>query len=638
MPRRRLSAEPLEDRTVPVVWNNPWADPEHLTLSFAPNGTDIRGRASTLFSELNPIKPDVWQREGLRAFQSWAAAGNINLSVMPDAGVPFGTPGPIQGDPRHGDIRLGAANLGDGEFAATTPFDLFGGWSGSVLLNTAQGFNLGGTDGKADLYTVLLQEAGHVFGVGNSPDPASAMYEAYQGPRAGLSAGDVADLQALYGRREPDQFDARRSNNTIGRATPLQFAGPAGPLPRGLLLRPTAADGDLTTAADVDYYSIRVPAGVEAFTARLRTSGISLLTARLTVLDAAGRVVGSAVATDPMAGDLTVAVTNARPGSAYYLRVEGAQDDVFGIGAYRLAAGVTAAGAVAGPATLATKAGGTSTVSLGLQTEGRDRRWDFAFRAGLANPAETDTYTVRTRLTTPDTLVVAVWGLQPGGLDPTATVVDQTGRPVAAEVLTDDGDSYTLQVRGVRPNTTYAVLIAAADPTVATNRGEYLVGIDFRANQITRLQFAAGALTAGQPAAAATMTVAQSQLLHFALAAVTADDQADAGVRLSIRDDHGREVFALVAGAGQTESGDVLLAGGDYQVVIAAGTRWPWENLPDVGFTLAGLVRNDPIGITPIDPTGAPAEPPPPPPPPETTETKPFDGPFTGPYRPFWLG
>ena len=632
--RRRLCVEPLEDRATPVVWNSPWADPGHLTLSFAPNGTDVRGRASTLFSDLNPVAPADWQREALRAFQTWAAAGNINIAVVPDLAVPFGTPGAIQGDPRHGDIRLGATDLGAGQLAATTPFDLFGGWSGSVLLNSAQAFNLGGTDGAHDLFTVLLQEAGHVFGVGNSTDPGSAMYEVYQGPRAGLSAGDVADLQALYGRRAPDRFDARLANNTLGRATPLQFAGVL-PLARGPV-RPAAADGDLTTLADVDVYSVRVPAGVGSFTAHLRTTGVSLLTARLTVLDGRGRVVGSAVATDPLASDLTVVVANARPGAAYYLRVEGAQDDVFGIGGYRLAAGLNPVEATVPPDPGAGLTDGASPplVSLGVQKEGRDRRWDYALRAGLGHPTETDTYTVRTRQATPETLVVAAWALRPGGLDPAVAVFDPAGRPVPAEVLTDDGGSFTLQVRDVRPNTTYSVRVAAADPALPTSRGGYFLGIDFRQQEIAPLTFAADTLTADQPAVAATMTVAQAQLLHFALAAVAAGDPGYAGVRLSIRNAVGREVFTLTADAGHTASGNVLLPAGEYQLVVAGGTRYPWQRMPDLGFTLTGLVRNDPIGIKPDDTTDEPTRPPPPPPSPETTETTPYTGPYTGPYRP----
>ena len=60
-----LSVDLLEDRTTPVVWNNPWPDPGHLTLSFAPDGTDVQGSPSALFADLNAQGPN-WQTEILR--------------------------------------------------------------------------------------------------------------------------------------------------------------------------------------------------------------------------------------------------------------------------------------------------------------------------------------------------------------------------------------------------------------------------------------------------------------------------------------------------------------------------------------------------------------------------------------------
>src|SRR5262245_27302145 len=161
--RSRLTLRQLEDRTTPVVWNNPWPDANHLTLSFAPDGTDVGGAPSALFAELGLLPTSDWQTEILQAFQTWAAQANINLSVVGDSGTAFGTPGPVQGSALHGDVRIGATDLSAGELAITNPFDLLSGWSGSVLLNTAMTFGLGDL-ATSDLYTVMLQEAGHVFG------------------------------------------------------------------------------------------------------------------------------------------------------------------------------------------------------------------------------------------------------------------------------------------------------------------------------------------------------------------------------------------------------------------------------------------------------------------------------------------
>ena len=629
---RRLSLQALEDRATPVVWNNPWADPGHLTLSFAPDGTGLRGRPSTLFGELADVSAADWQQEALRAFQTWAAQANINLAVVADSGIAFGTPGPVQGDPRKGDVRLGATSLGTGQLAAATPFDLLGGWSGSVLVNADRAFSLDGRPATADLYTVLLQEAGHVFGVGNSGDPDSAMYEQYQGPRAGLAADDVADIRALYGARTPDRYEGRRGNAFPRTAAPIGFATSPTQLSG---TKSVVASADLTTAADVDVYSVRVPRGVTAFTARLQTSGVSLLPARLTDVNAAGREVAAAVATDPTSGDLTVTVDGARPGATYYVRVEKAGDDVFGIGAYRLSVGTADAFGRSAPRTAAVApAKSPNTVHLGPLKQGPDRRWDFTRTATLGTPAETDAYTIQARRTTPGTLVVAVWGTQPGGLEPVVSVVDRAGKPVPTDVLADAGGVYTLQVRDVRPNMTYAIRVAAADPAVETNRGEYFIGVDLRDEVVTPVRFAAGTLTAAEPDVTAAMTVHQSQLLHFALSTVTADSQVEAAVRLSVVDDRGQEVFTLFVEAGQSVAGDVLLAAGRYTLAVTGGTRSPDAVLPDLTFALDGLVRNDPIGTRPINPITDPTAPPPPPPPPDTTTTTPYEGPYTGPYRP----
>src|SRR5437773_11552113 len=130
--RSRLTLRELEDRTTPVVWNNPWPDPGHLTLSFAPDGTAVGGGPSALFAEFGSLPTADWQSEVLRAFQTWAAQTNINLSVVGDSGTAFGAPGPVQGSTSHGDIRIGATELSAGELAISTPFDLFSVWSGSV--------------------------------------------------------------------------------------------------------------------------------------------------------------------------------------------------------------------------------------------------------------------------------------------------------------------------------------------------------------------------------------------------------------------------------------------------------------------------------------------------------------------------
>src|SRR4051794_6916313 len=113
--RSRLALTRLETRTNPAIWGNPWPDAAHLTLSFAPDGTAVADRTSSLFAALDAVAPrSLWQREILRAFQTWAVTANINLSLAGDGGQSFGVTGSPQGDARFGDVRLAGYAMGTG--------------------------------------------------------------------------------------------------------------------------------------------------------------------------------------------------------------------------------------------------------------------------------------------------------------------------------------------------------------------------------------------------------------------------------------------------------------------------------------------------------------------------------------------
>src|SRR5437016_9177080 len=108
---RRLSVDQLEDRITPT-FGIPWFDGTSLTLSFVPDGTNISGSSSNLFSLLNSTaSQQQWQREILRAYQTWAVQANVSVGLVADGGQVMGIPGAPQEDPRFGDIRIGARPL-----------------------------------------------------------------------------------------------------------------------------------------------------------------------------------------------------------------------------------------------------------------------------------------------------------------------------------------------------------------------------------------------------------------------------------------------------------------------------------------------------------------------------------------------
>src|SRR5262249_49172010 len=156
---QRLGLEALEDRTAPSAFGVPWPDPQHLTLSFVPDGTPVVGQNQTsrLVQTLNARESaGVWQTQILRAFQTWAVNANINVGVVADDGSPLGVNGAPQGDPRFGDVRVATYPLAADAVAVASPFDVLAStWGGDVKLNPAYAFG-----GAVDLFSVMLHEAG----------------------------------------------------------------------------------------------------------------------------------------------------------------------------------------------------------------------------------------------------------------------------------------------------------------------------------------------------------------------------------------------------------------------------------------------------------------------------------------------
>src|SRR5947199_46860 len=124
----------------------------------------------------------------------------LHLESLEDRSLPatFGVPWP---DPGH----LTLSFVPDGtQYSGGGTGTLF---AGDLMFNATDRFSSGSTAGVGmmsavtasvyDLYTVAVQEAGHIFGVDNSANPSSVMYTTYMGAKPGLSAGDVADIQDL---------------------------------------------------------------------------------------------------------------------------------------------------------------------------------------------------------------------------------------------------------------------------------------------------------------------------------------------------------------------------------------------------------------------------------------------------------
>src|SRR5262249_45093588 len=95
---------------------------------------------------------------------------------------------------------------------------------------------------------------------------------------------------------------------------------------------------DITTMSDVDYYKVTAPSGGDGtLTVSVDARNLSLFDPKVTVFNSSGTQLATASAA--IYGDVaTVTLTGLVAGQPYSLKASGATTDVFGMGAYKLAA------------------------------------------------------------------------------------------------------------------------------------------------------------------------------------------------------------------------------------------------------------------------------------------------------------
>ena len=466
--KQRPRIESLEARQVMATWGVPWADAQHITASFVPDGTSARGQSSALYQTFDSqLGRGNWQAPILKAIQTWAQNSNINVGLVADGGQPLGVAGPAQGDARFGDVRIVAEPLPADVVAITTPYNsAYGTMSGDMIFNSNLDFNPKDA-GSYDLYTVALHEAGHIFGFADSSDPANFMYNVYQAPQAGLSAGAVPALQALFGG--PRDINGLVHNDVS--------TDPSHPVTLDSLRTDTSVNqlADLASAGQSDYFALQAPQLIDAplgVDLRVQTSGISFLTPTLTVRGPDGNIVATATASGPLDGGVSVHLDGLVPGSKFSIQVTGATGDALSTGSYNLTGSITmpstGQGSHKGPVEPLKQSnhydGSTPlTVAAGIQGGSSDSGYSFVAPTSLNGV----------------TLNLQEWGV--GLAAPQLALYDSLGLLVGKAIAPNAADSnVSLQLPPLIPGATYTVHVLNTGGN-AGSFGTYQLAVGFQA-------------------------------------------------------------------------------------------------------------------------------------------------------------
>lgn len=313
-----------------------WGESPYLSVSFVPDGTQVAGQSSQLFSSLNQIAtPPEWQQAVITALQTWVVHVNGDVALTSDDGSPLGTEGESQGDPRFGDIRVAAIPMRRNVYALAIARGFVSGtWAGDIVFNSnriARQHPLD-IDSLDAVFRVALHEGGHVFGLEDNGLPDSPMQSHGIPAVVTPSGADIQQLQNRFGVRAPDGNEFDEHNNSIDQSTRLESSDDfVGSFPHIVF-------GDIS-AGDVDVFELNPidnAAGPVTFT--VRTESLSSLQPQLAVLNRFGVTLASTQSMSTTGDIISVTISSIQPEEKYYAVVTGTPGGAHAVGGYALIA------------------------------------------------------------------------------------------------------------------------------------------------------------------------------------------------------------------------------------------------------------------------------------------------------------
>jgi hypothetical protein len=321
----------------------------------------------------------------------------------------------------------------------------------------------------------------------------------------------------------------------------------------------------------------------------------------------------------------------------YYVQVQGATADVFGIGSYGVAVSFDANSTVTASAIDEVLLGPYQSLSpndlgallLGasnplfngsgrandtpgtatqlIPSPGYARNSHYELIGSLTGSASSGYYRIQTADNPPDgkplVLTVTASALDVNGTAPRVTILDGNGIPIPQQILADGAGMFTVQASDLKGGGNYEIKAGPNTAIGSPAAGNYALVAQFGTTSAQLTSLAAGTLPASTGSTPTfNLYAGESQLMHLVLSAIAVDGAAapDSAVQMDLLDASGNVEYSLTASAGDTVSGAALfLLPGAYTVQFTA----TGASSSSLAYDLLGDEISDPIGTVLSDPT-----------------------------------